>query len=138
MKDNSFGLHHRKLSVLSDSSQSSILSRDLIRSQAASELKPSTTKQMMSKVTLWSPVVIENNFPDIVQPTKLEYMRGDTITQHEFPPDFDNIVGGLIMRLPLTDIAAALRSMITLEEFRGDDELITSIDEIISDWRASN
>jgi hypothetical protein len=67
-------------------------------------LKPSTVKATEKKATVWTPVVIDKNFPEFVEAKKLTYRGGDVLTKHEYPSYLNDVVGGLVLRLPLTEI----------------------------------
>lgn len=58
----------RRRSSISSGSESSVLSHELIKSNTASDLRPSTVKGIEKKVLLWTPVVIDGKFPLQVQP----------------------------------------------------------------------
>lgn len=125
----------RKISI-SSGSESSVLSRDLISSNVASDLKPSTVKAVEKKVVVWTPVVIESRFPSQVQPKKVEYRAGDSLCRHEFPSYLKSISGGLIIRLPLTEIEAALKTLIRVDQLKSDEDLIQFIETTINYWRS--
>lgn len=116
-------------------SHSSILSIDLIKSNATSELRQSTVKPVDKRVTLWTPVVISGKFPTQVIPTRLDYRTGDTLFKTDYPTYIKDIVGGLIIRLPLTDIEDMIPTIVNKEQLSPDEQLIDFLTKKVISWR---
>lgn len=63
-------------SQLSVHSRSSLLSKQLIDSFGLPEIKSSIIKEQEKTVILWTPIVINAQFPSTIKKTKLSYRTG--------------------------------------------------------------
>jgi hypothetical protein len=104
------------------SARHSILSKE---GSQRSVLRPSTVKDCSKDVIVWTPVVLEKDFPAIVKRNKIHYQTNTHINAQSFPePNELPASEARVFRLPLVDIEDYLKKHLATESFLSDEELL--------------
>jgi hypothetical protein len=112
------------LNSQSISSSKSILSDKAVDSSKLEEIKQSTVKPREKKVTLWTPVIVQNRFPLTVKPLNVQYSTSQKLNSGEVPPVVSQLPRSLILNLPLEGIKPYLSERLELASLPSDDELV--------------
>ena len=112
-----------------------MLSLELLQSQGLPTIKPSTVKVQTKQVIVWTPVVIEKTFPQQVKSLKLEYRTNEFLNKQDFPQLSEDLVGGLIIKMPLTKVKDYLQTQLLVDQLLTDDQLVLRLEESLEQSR---
>jgi hypothetical protein len=108
---------------MSSNSLKSILKSQQSSSQQSSA-KINKGNEKLKVVNLWTKVIINNQQPLHIKPTKLEYKSNSCINKGRLPKIVHQLIGGMIMELPTEDIEDTIKDLIEFENLPKDSELI--------------
>lgn len=90
------------------------------------EIRPSLMKPIDKEVILLTPVIIGNkDLPSSFIKEKVNYQSGSALTRDRtFPQTANDMIGGVLIRMPTQGIKDYLHTIVKLESLMSDDDMI--------------
>ena len=82
-------------------SSSSILSDEFLKSRNLKPIRESKVVSKDKRIVLWTDVVIEKNFPNVVSKIKFKYNTSQKINDGSVPDVVNQLQYGIVLSVPL-------------------------------------
>ena len=100
-------------------------------------MKPSSVVAKDKVITEWTQVVTDSKFNAQITRSKKQYNSGTFEQRISLPKSVENLMGGLILDIPLIGTKAYLSQNLDIENLCSDQELIQFLERTLEQYRAN-